>query len=238
MITVGDAGSEQQRCRASLDAGVTQPRLVTWRYDSPAVVLGRGQPGSAELLARAERERLAVVSRASGGGAVMAGPWMLSVTLLLPAVHPLARASLPAGYRAVGESCRRALQRVRVPAESARDPAAIAVAPPAPGDAVHWACFGNLSHGELEAPGGGKILGIAQVRRRDAIAVCIGVLLGRPDWETLVRVWCGRDDPGIVHELERRTASCDRFVPVGGTAFVESLAAALAAELPAPGLAA
>jgi lipoate-protein ligase A len=229
---------EQQRIRDALDRGVDRPYVLGWRYASPALVLGRGQRGSAELLERAERERLAVVTRASGGGAVMAGPWMLGVTLLLPAVHPLARGSLPAGYRAVGESCRRALRRLRVPTQLAGAATVTAATPPAPGGAVRWACFACLSHGELAVAGGGKILGIAQVRRRDATAVCIGVLVGRPDWEALVRVWCGREDPGILQELERRTASCDQFVPACGDAFVDALAAALEAELAAPRLAA
>lgn len=231
MLSFGDAALEQQLLRDALDRGVEQAYVLGWRYASPAVVLGRGQPASVELLARAERERLEVVSRASGGGAVMAGPWMFSITLLLPIAHALATASLPAGYRAVGECCRRALQHSGVPATLATTPAI-------PDDVVRWACFAGLSHGELAAPGGGKVLGIAQVRRRDAIAVCIGVLLGRPDWEALVRVWCGRDDPVLVGKLESRTANCEQFVPAHGAEFVESLATALEAEFASPRLAA
>lgn len=234
MPNVGDAAMEQHCLRAALDRGVEQPQLSGWQYDSPAVLLGRGQPQSLELLERAERERIAVIGRASGGGAVLAGPWMLSVSLLLPSHHPLARASLPASYRVVGECCRRALECVGVPAQFGRE----AVASAAGDDNLRWACFANLSHGELEASGGGKILGISQVRRRDAIAICIGLLLGRPDWEALVRVWCGRDDAAVVRELARRTASCDQFVPVSGAAFVAALAATLEAELPSARLAA
>ena len=97
MITVGDAGAEQQRLRELLDAGVTVPQLMTWHYDSPAVVLGRSQRPSVDQRESALRERVALVSRSSGGGAVMAGPWMLSLTMLLPSSHEIARASLPAG---------------------------------------------------------------------------------------------------------------------------------------------
>jgi len=231
MITVGDAGSEQQRLHASLDAGVTEPRLVTWHYDSPAVVLGRGQRPSSEQRASALLEGVALVSRSSGGGAVMAGPWMLSLTMLLPSSHGLARASLPAGYRAIGEACRRALARFRIGTELACGPSTDGPKCPSRADVPAWACFATVSHGELLAAGDRKIVGISQVRRRDAIAICVGVLIDRPDWESLVRVWLGRDDPGAVRQLEGCTASCTGLTPATGVLSVHSLAAALGAEL-------
>lgn len=246
MVTVGRAELEQQRIRAALDAPVTEPRVMSWHYASPAVVLGRGQRPTPELLERAAGERLEVVTRASGGGAVMAGPWMLSLTLLLPAAHALAKASLPASYRAVGGACRRVLDRFRLPTElapAAQAPLpAVARRPESPGprvpDELAWACFAGISHGELVAAGGRKIVGVSQVRRRDSIAVCIGILLGRPDWEALVRVWQGREDPGLVRQLEHRTASCDQLATRGDAPSIDSLAAALESELPALGLAA
>jgi lipoate---protein ligase len=246
MITVGHAEAEQQRIRAALDARVTEPRVMSWHYEAPAVVLGRGQRPSPELLERAAGEGLEVVTRASGGGAVMAGPWMLSLTLLLPAAHALASASLPASYRAVGEACRHVLQRFRVTTELAPGAqtagSAVENCPHTCGtmapDELAWACFARASHGELLAAGGRKIVGVSQVRRRDSIAVCIGILLGRPDWEALLRVWQGREEPGLVREFEHRTASCDQLASPGGVTSIHSLAAALESELPALGLAA
>jgi len=231
MITVGDAGSEQQRLHASLDAGVTEPRLVTWHYDSPAVVLGRGQRPSAEQRENALRERVALVSRSSGGGAVMAGPWMLSLTMLVPSSHEIARASLPAGYRTIGEACCRALGRFNIGTVLARGTSTGGPKRPSRADVPEWACFATVSHGELLAAGDRKIVGISQVRRRDAIAICVGVLIDRPDWESLVRVWLGRDDPGAVRQLEGRTASCTGLAPANGVLSIHSLAAALGAEL-------
>lgn len=230
MVTVGRAELEQQRIRAALDARVTEPRVMSWHYASPAVVLGRGQKASAELLERAAGERLEVVTRASGGGAVMAGPWMLSLTLLLPVAHALATASLPASYRAVGAACRRVLDRFRLPTELAAGARAA--------DELAWACFAGVSHGELVAAGGRKIVGVSQVRRRDAIAICIGILHGRPDWEALVRIWQGREDGRLVRQLEHRTASCDQLASPGEVPSIDLLAAALESELPALGLAA
>lgn len=237
-LTVGNAAAEQHALYEALGRGVDRPSLLVWHYAAPALLLGRGQRACAELLERARRERLDVVLRASGGGAVIAGPWMLSVTLLLPAMHPFARASLPAGYRAVGESCFRALRLMGVPAQLAPARTSTDAPPGRPCDPLDWACFGRLSHGELEVAGKRKILGIAQVRRRDVTAMCIGVLVRRPDWDSLVRVWCGRHDPDVVRELEHRTASCDQFAQDCGGEFVDALAAAFEAELPAPRLAA
>jgi lipoate-protein ligase A len=94
-----------------------------------------------------------------------------------------------------------------------------------------WACFATVSHGELLAAGDRKIVGISQIRRRDAIAICVGVLIDRPDWESLVRIWLGRDDPGTARHLERRTASCTGLTPANSVLSVHSLAAALGAEL-------
>ncbi len=163
---------------------------------------------------------------------------MLSLTLLLPAAHALARKSLPAGYLVVGEACRRVLDQFRVPTELAAGTSASESARNREADELSWACFAGLSHGELVAAGGRKIVGVSQVRRRDAVGVCIGILLGRPDWASLLRVWQGREDPRLVQQFEGRTASCDQLVPPAEFPSIHSLAAALEAELPTLGLAA
>ena len=238
MITVGDASSEQVKIRALLDAGVTRPQLMMWQYSLPALVLGRSQRPSPELLGRAMNERIALVSRSSGGGAVLAGPWMLSLTLLLPAAHELARASLPAGYRSVGEACRRALERFRMRTEIAHGAATSSSKQPPQSARPDWACFATVSHGELLTAGGRKIVGIAQVRRRDAVAICVGVLVDPPDWGALVRIWLGREDADIVRQLERRTACCTEMAARDRTFSFCSLATALKSELPTCRLAA
>ena len=60
------------------------PRTAMWGYSSVSLVLGRSQKASAAVLERAAEEGIDVVVRASGGGAVIAGPWMCSHTVLLP----------------------------------------------------------------------------------------------------------------------------------------------------------
>jgi lipoate-protein ligase A len=238
MITVGDASSEQLRICALLDQRVTEPHLMTWQYSRPALVLGRSQRASSEQRERAMGERVALVTRSSGGGAVMAGPWMLSLTLLLPASHELARVSLPAGYRSVGEACRRALGRFRIRTDLAQGAAAAGHEHASPAERPDWACFATTSHGELLAAGDRKVVGIAQGRRRDAVAICVGVLVDRPDWTALVRIWLGREDGEVVQQLEGRTASCLELASHDRVLSFHSLATALQAEWPAYRLAA
>jgi lipoate-protein ligase A len=130
------------------------------------------------------------------------------------------------------------LDRFRVPTELAPDAQARGTERQRGTDELDWACFARASHGELVVAGGRKIVGVSQVRRRDAIAICIGILLGRPDWEALLRVWQGQDDPRLVRQFEDRTASCDQLASPGDVPSIHSLAAALESELPALGLAA
>jgi len=227
MVRTGPAHAEQAGLRHALDLGVNEPVIACWHYADTALVLGRSQRPSAELAARADRACISLVERLSGGGAVLSGPWMLSVTLLLPPTHPLARASLPAGYRAIGEACRDALRGLGLPTQlavPARDVSQTA-------DELDWACFASISHGELVAAEGRKVVGLAQVRRRQGIAVCIGVLLARPDWAQLVRVWTGRDDARLVRQLESRTASCDELAPAPSAPSADLLAARLESAL-------
>jgi lipoate-protein ligase A len=229
MLSVGHVSVEQDRIRAILRAGVRAPSVLCWHYSSPAIVLGRGQRPSPDVVARAASENLPLVGRASGGGAVIAGPWMLSLTLLLPAAHAIARASLPAGYRAVGAACQRALAQYGFATEIAPEPDRAARRDGT--DPLDWACFAGVSHGELLTQDARKVVGISQERRRDVVAVCIGVLLGRPDWESLVRVWLGHDDAACARRLDERTASCDRIADANDFAPLDTLAAAFERQL-------
>ena len=60
----------------SLEAGVKLPSAAMWSYSSVALVLGRSQKPGAAVLGRAGEEGIDVVVRSSGGGAVIAGPWL------------------------------------------------------------------------------------------------------------------------------------------------------------------
>ena len=235
MIALGTALAEQEMIRKSLDDGVLAPSAAMWTYSSVALVLGRSQQASASLLERAGEEGIDVVVRAAGGGAVMAGPWMCSHTVLVPPDHAFVRLSLPRSYEAIGDAWRRALGRLGIPTDIApRVRAGLAGVD----HAKVWACFASLSCGELAGPDNRKIVGLAQVRRRNGVAICAGLLLRQPDWRRLVRVWLGQEDDALAQSLRDGTVSCEECVPMRRVPGIAEIDAEIGAELRELGLAA
>lgn len=221
--------------RRSLDSGVQAPSAAMWSYSSVALVLGRSQKASASMLERAGEEGVDVVVRAAGGGAVIAGPWMCSYTVLVPPDHAFARMSLPRSYEAIGEAWRRALGRLGIATSIApRVTAGLAGVD----HAGRWACFASLSCGELVGPDNRKIVGLAQVRRRSGVAICAGLLLSQPDWRRLVRVWLGPGDDALAQSLRDGAVSCEECVPMQRIPGIAEIDAEIGAELCELGLAA
>jgi len=235
VIAVGSAFAEQEMIRKSLDVGVRAPSAAMWSYSSVALVLGRSQRPSAAILERAGEEGIDVVVRSSGGGAVIAGPWMCSHTVLVPPDHDFVRLSLPRGYEVIGDAWRRALGRHGIPTDMA--PRAPAV-PADAADAKRWVCFGGLSCGELVGPDNRKIVGLAQVRRRNGVAICAGLLLGQPDWQRLLRVWLGQGDDALARSLRDGVVSCEECAPRRRVPGIAEINADIVAELRELGLAA
>jgi lipoate---protein ligase len=235
VIALGSALAEQEMIRHSLDNVLQRPSVAMWSYSSIALVLGRSQRPSAAMLQRAAGEGMDVVVRASGGGAVIAGPWMCGHTSLVPPEHALARMSLPRSYEAIGEAWRRALARFGIPTDIA-PPVTASLAGVDP--ASRWACFAGLSCGELVGPGNRKIVGLAQVRRRNGVAICAGLLLSQPDWRRLVRLWLGQEDDAVAQSLRDGTVSCQECVPLRRMPGIAEINAEIGAELRDLGLAA
>ncbi|MGH3665051.1 MAG: lipoyl protein ligase domain-containing protein, partial [Egibacteraceae bacterium] len=75
--------------------------LRWYRAASPALVLGRGQ---APLHVEAEAGAPPVVTRFSGGGAVLMDAGLLSLDVLLPTRHPLLDGDLGAVFERVGSA--------------------------------------------------------------------------------------------------------------------------------------
>jgi len=221
--------------RKSLDNVVQAPGAAMWSYSSVALVLGRSQKPDAAMRQRADEDGIDVVVRAAGGGAVIAGPWMCSHTVLVPPEHALARMSLPRSYEAIGEAWRRALGRLGIPTDIApRVTAGLAGVDPA----RRWACFASLSCGELVGPDNRKIVGLAQVRCRNGVAICAGLLLSQPDWPRLVRVWLGQKDEALARSLRDSAVSCEECVPMRRIPGIAEIDAEIGAELCDLGLAA
>ncbi len=163
-----------RRLRAS-----PRPAWRLWRYPQPALVLGAAQHALHE---QADRAVLDVLRRRAGGGAVLVGPWMIGLSVALPASHPLAGNGLLCAYRWLGEALARALSFHGVQCE-ALAPRQLQGRPREPAD---WACFGSLSPWEVLCQGR-KIAGLAQARTGDAVLLVAGVLLRPPHWELLCR---------------------------------------------------
>jgi len=181
-----DRGEEQDWNERQLAQPVTEPQMRFWTYRRPQIILGGGQRGSVDMEAAQQRSGISVLCRHSGGGAVLGGSWMLSMSLLLPPQHPIARRSPHAGYQLVGEAHAAALRSFGVAAMALDAPRlrALRARRAAAGsgeDVMGWACFGGLCHGEVVV-GDRKIVGLAQVRRRTGVLIVSGTLLTEPDW--------------------------------------------------------
>ena len=172
---------EQHFNEAALAAPVTHAALRAWTYPKPAVVLGRAQHQLA--LPAASAGALPVVVRGAGGGAVLAGPWLLSLAITLAPDDVRVAASPGAySYRGLGEAVVAARAGVGVRAR----PLPPAERIPAP-EALAWACFAGVAPWEVvvcDAAGGPprKLVGFAQRRSRHGVLLAMGVLLTSCPW--------------------------------------------------------
>lgn len=190
------------------------------------MVLGCSQRADAGMRERAAALGVELCARPSGGGAVLAGSWMLGASVLLPPEHPLVVPGIAMSFRWFGEAHARCLNDLGM---SARCVPSAEVESSRP---VSWACFGSLSHWELQA-GGGKIVGLSQARKRNGVLLSSGVLTGSCPWGLLCEVM--GMGPGHAAILARRTASCEQLfgVAVNRELVAESLLAALQEALSA-----
>ena len=195
-----DRAVEEQRWNdAQLDAAVDTPRIRLWRHERAAIVLGRAQHALAAEPAIVLPAAIPLVTRQAGGGAVLVGRWLLSLSVALPAAHRLvAGRSIAASYDWIAAAFVAALAQVDVRARAADD----AVACKAPPD-LAWACFAGITAGEVLVDGR-KLVGLAQRRTRHGVLVVAGLLLDTVPWRLL------RDGmPGAVRssEAERQVAA-------------------------------
>ncbi len=211
---------------SALSAPGAAARWRVWRYRAPEIVLGCSQRRLYDAVARRAPPGLPVHLRPSGGGAVFAGPWLVGVTVVVPAGHALVDSGLVDSYRWLGELHARVLNEGGIAAR-ALEPAVARAGGVAPAPA--WACYGGLSPWEVVDAGGRKLTGLAQRRKRAAVAFSAGTLVSRPPWEVLCRaLGAAQDAPA----LDLFTAACDEIAPdVDASAWAVRLASALRAEL-------
>jgi lipoate-protein ligase A len=216
---------EQAWNQEQLRDAVDRPLVRLWTYGEPAVVLGCSQGRAVTPEEIDERAGLRSAVRQAGGGAVLAGPWMLSASIALPNTHPLVAGHLVQSYRWIGELYAKVLQGFGVDAYAiSPDEARLRQQGTPPG--LGWACFGGFSPWEVVACER-KIVGLAQVRRRSGILLVAGLLLNRPEWELLARAM--NQPAGSAAVLADCTTSCAE--QLGRELRLAEVAAALANAL-------
>lgn len=128
-----------------------------------------------------------IYQRRAGGTAVLVGPHMLSLEVVLPANHPLVLHDVVESYRWFGQAWVETLQqlgiqsRIVLPTEAHAQRALMKL--PATRDyemLLHRACYGSYSSYEVVA-GQRKVVGFDMIRRRAGSLLQAGVLL---HWET------------------------------------------------------
>lgn len=169
------------------------PATLYWSQAQPeGLVLGFSQKHTILNAHALAHHPLPIYHRRAGGTAVLVGPHLLGLDVMLPAGHPLILSDLVESYRWLGEAWVATLRklgittRVTSPAEAhaQRD----LLKQPATREResiLRRACYGSLSPYEVITPDTNlKVVGLDMIRRRAGTLLQAGVLL-RWDTETL-----------------------------------------------------
>lgn len=146
------------------------PRLRWYRARRTAIVRGRGQ-----RRLRLDEDDIPVITRHSGGGAVLLSPDVLSCDVLLPRDHPLARGTPADTALRVGAAWQAGLAALGVASLGLHDGAPTARRDTSRGRLLAEVCYATLAAGEVTADGR-KLVGLAQRRRRHGVLVQCGLL--------------------------------------------------------------
>lgn len=185
-------------------------------------MLGCSQRALRDDIERRLHGRADLTVRESGGGAVLTGPWLVSVSVVVPPEHSWVCNGLIDSYRHLGQLHVEVLNEFGVaaralpPQELPRAHEASAVS------RVNWACFGGLSPWELVNTEGRKLVGLAQRRCRTGVLLVAGTLVGPVDWALL----CGAMGHPE-HEALLRHGTVNAQEVAGGPIGPERLAAVL-----------
>lgn len=177
---------EQEWNNKTLAVPVVTPKIKFWKYCIPAVVLGCSQRGSVSRNDSYQRAGIDAIGRRAGGGAVLVGPWMLSVSVVLSHPHPLVANSPMSSYQWIGETFVTALKKLEINADIVGSKSKKQRSTKSGGRNLDWACFGSLSPWEVTVADK-KIVGLAQVRGQTGVLLVAGLLISCPDWSLLYR---------------------------------------------------
>lgn len=165
------------------------PTLYWSQAEPEGLVLGFSQQPAILNTQTLAHHPLPIYHRRAGGTAVLVGPYLLGLDVLLPTGHPLALPDLVESYRWLGETWVVTLrelgietrtitpteahgQRDRLKQPATRDSESI----------LRRACYGSLSPYEVVAASGNlKVVGLDMIRRRAGTLLQAGILL---HWDT------------------------------------------------------
>lgn len=209
-----------------------------WTAAAPAVVVGLGLHRRIAAVVDLERCAAAgveVLARRAGGGALLLDAHMLCGAIAVPTAQ--VSMDVTEAYRWLGELLVRGLARVGVSArtvevaEARADVAALRATETSLAQTLLQTCYGALSPYEIVVEGR-KLVGLAQVRRRDATLFQIGVLLR--DQSPLADFLCVADEPAreqLRAELARRTVGLEALTSRSASEVVAAIEDAMPSAL-------
>src|SRR5437763_11178596 len=155
------------------EAAPGQPATLYWSQAAPTgIVLGFSQKPTVLNAHALAMHPIPVYHRRAGGTAVLVGPQLLSLDVVLPAQHPLILSDIVESYRWFGQAWVEALQLLGVqaravsPQEAHEQRALFKQAETYEREAIlRRACYGSLSPYEAVV-GQRKVVGLDMIRRR------------------------------------------------------------------------
>ncbi|MDQ2713339.1 MAG: ligase [Chloroflexota bacterium] len=184
-LTIADQQEHIEQSEALLAGALPgKPATLYWSMAEPeGIVLGFSQkPDTINQAALAARH-IPSYHRRAGGTAVLVGPHLLSLDVVLPAGHPLILADVVESYRWFGEAWVAALARLHVrtstisPQEAHERQRRARQGEAARRESIlRLACYASLSPYEVVA-GERKVVGLDMVRRRTGSLLQAGILL-------------------------------------------------------------
>lgn len=164
------------------------PATLFWSMaNRESLVLGFSQKPEMLNIEAVAASGIPIYHRRAGGTAVLVGPHMLSLDVVLPANHPLVLRDIVESYRWFGEAWVDTLLQVGVqsrtvpPAEAHAQRAHLKLSATYEYEMLlQRACYGSYSSYEVVV-GQRKVVGLDMIRRRNGSMLQAGVLL---HWET------------------------------------------------------
>jgi lipoate---protein ligase len=190
-LTIGDQQKHidfSEQLLATAQPG--DPPTLYWSQAEPeGLVLGFSQQPAILNARTLAHQPLPIYHRRAGGTAVLVGPHLLSLDVMLPAGHPLALPDLVESYRWLGETWVATLRELGIDTRTISPTEAHAqrdrLKQPATREResiLRRACYGSLSPYEVvTASGNLKVVGLDMIRRRAGTLLQAGVLL---HWDT------------------------------------------------------